>query len=57
MTNVVSAEVSAGDLSSALDGFAAAVGAEHVLTDEAALREFRDPFATRRGTTTRPRRL
>jgi 4-cresol dehydrogenase (hydroxylating) flavoprotein subunit len=38
--------VSSGtDLSRALDGFAAAVGAEHVLTDDASLREFRDPFA------------
>ena len=41
MTSIVSAEIS----SDALDGFAAAVGAEHVLTDEASLREFRDPFA------------
>ena len=45
MTSVVSAEVSAGDLSRALDGFTAAVGADRVLTDEADLREFRDPFA------------
>ena len=45
MTSVVSAEVSAGDLSRALDGFTAAVGADHVLTDESDLREFRDPFA------------
>ena len=45
MTSVVSAGISEGDLASALDGFAAAVGAEHVLTDEADLREFRDPFA------------
>ena len=45
MTSVVSAEVSAGDLSRALDGFTTAVGADHVLTDEADLREFRDPFA------------
>ena len=41
MTSVISAN----DLSRALDGFAAAVGAEHVLTDDASLREFRDPFA------------
>ena len=45
MTSVVSAEVSAGDLSRALDGFTAAVGADRVLTDESDLREFRDPFA------------
>lgn len=45
MISVVSAEVSAGDLSRALDGFVAAVGAAHVLTDESDLREFRDPFA------------
>jgi NTP pyrophosphatase (non-canonical NTP hydrolase) len=45
MTSVVSAEVSAGDLSRALDGFTAAIGADRVLTDEADLREFRDPFA------------
>ena len=45
MTSVVSADVSASDLSRALDGFIAAVGADHVLTDEADLREFRDPFA------------
>ena len=45
MTSVVSAEVSVRDLSRALDGFVAAVGADHVLTDEADLREFRDPFA------------
>jgi 4-cresol dehydrogenase (hydroxylating) len=41
MTSVVPAEVS----TRALDGFIAAVGAEHVLTSEADLREFRDPFA------------
>jgi len=45
MTSVVPAEVSAGDLSRALDGFTAAVGAKHVLTGDADLREFRDPFA------------
>ncbi len=45
MTSVVSAEVSVGDLSRALDGFTAAVGADRVLTDESDLREFRDPFA------------
>jgi len=45
MTSAVSGEISAADLSSALDGFVAAVGAEHVLTDEVSLREFRDPFA------------
>lgn len=45
MTSVVPADVSAGDLARALDEFAAAVGAEHVLTDDADLRAFRDPFA------------
>ena len=32
-------------LSRALDGFAAALGADRVLTSDADLREFRDPFA------------
>jgi 4-cresol dehydrogenase (hydroxylating) flavoprotein subunit len=41
MASIVSPEISA----EALEGFAAAVGTEHVLTDEASLREFRDPFA------------
>ncbi|HWB21286.1 MAG TPA: FAD-binding oxidoreductase [Gaiellaceae bacterium] len=41
MTSVISAT----DLSRAVDGFSAAVGAKHVLTDDASLREFRDPFA------------
>ena len=45
MTSVVSTQLSERDLSSALDGFVGAVGADHVLTDEADLREFRDPFA------------
>jgi len=45
MTSVVSSDLPAGDLSRALDGFIAAVGAGHVLTGEADLREFRDPFA------------
>ena len=34
-------------LSRALDAFTAAVGADHVLTSEAELREFRDPFQHR----------
>ncbi len=41
MTSVAPVEISVG----ALEGFAAAVGAEHVHTDEASLHEFRDPFA------------
>lgn len=45
MTSVVSAEISADDLSRALDGFVAVLGADRVLTDEAALAEYRDPFA------------
>jgi 4-cresol dehydrogenase (hydroxylating) len=45
MSTVLSPGVSEQQLSRALDGFAAAVGAAHVLTDEADLREFRDPFA------------
>jgi 4-cresol dehydrogenase (hydroxylating) flavoprotein subunit len=45
MTSVVSAGAFTGDLSGALDGFVAAVGAGHVLTSAADLREFRDPFA------------
>ena len=39
----------------ALDAFAAALGSEKVLTGEDELREFRDPFASPPGTTTRPR--
>jgi 4-cresol dehydrogenase (hydroxylating) len=45
MTSVVSTQVSERDLSAALDGFVAALGADRVLTTEADLREFRDPFA------------
>jgi len=45
MTSIVSADISAGDLSEALDAFAAVVGSEHVLTSDDDLRSFRDPFA------------
>src|SRR4029450_5357387 len=36
--------VSEADLSRAIDGFTAALGADKVLTSDADLREFRDPF-------------
>jgi 4-cresol dehydrogenase (hydroxylating) len=45
MSTVLSPGVSEEQLSRALDGFAAAVGADRVLTGEEGLREYRDPFA------------
>ena len=45
MSTILSPGVSEQQLARALEGFAAAVGSEHVLTGEAELREFRDPFA------------
>src|SRR2546421_9058903 len=41
MTSIAPVEIP----TEALEGFVAAVGAERVLTDEASLHEFRDPFA------------
>jgi 4-cresol dehydrogenase (hydroxylating) flavoprotein subunit len=41
VTSIAPAEIPSG----ALEGFVAAVGGEQVLTDEASLHEFRDPFA------------
>jgi len=45
MSTVLSPGVSEQQLARALEGFAAAVGSEHVLTGEEELREFRDPFS------------
>ena len=44
MTSVLPTDLTAQALDAALDGFRASVGAEHVLTDEEQLREFRDPY-------------
>ncbi len=45
MTSVLSPQLSERDVSRAIDAFTAALGSDKVLTDEASLREFRDPFA------------
>jgi 4-cresol dehydrogenase (hydroxylating) len=45
MTSVLPTNVSERALAQALEAFAAAVGAEHVLTSSEELAEFRDPFA------------
>ena len=44
MTSVLPTDLTEQALDAALDGFRAAVGAEHVLTDVEQLREFRDPY-------------
>jgi len=44
-TNVLSPEISQEALAPALEAFGSALGAGAVLTEEAGLREFRDPFA------------
>ncbi len=44
MTSVLPTDLTAQALDAALDGFRASVGAEHVLTDDEQLREFRDPY-------------
>ncbi len=45
MTSVLSPQLSERDVLRAIDAFTAALGSDKVLTDEASLREFRDPFA------------
>ena len=56
MATALTPHLSEETLPLALEAFPAALGADAVLTDDDELREFRDPFAYRRGTTTRPRR-
>ena len=44
MTSVLPPEVAEQSLARSLDGFRAAVGADHVLTSDEDLAEFRDPY-------------